>query len=156
MDSLHQYMSVNMETLLEARLLDELSPQLIKQLASAVQCHQAAKSPIRFYMPTKLAATVQRNLEWLTLQDIPCPIVRSRPRMRPKLSPRVSRKPSQPMFPESKLTLPRSPSLANTSEDLFCMDEALVPHLQLDAGALADKAGNTLKDAPWKGKSTPK
>jgi hypothetical protein len=44
MDGLHQYMSVNEGTPLEARLLDDPSPWLIKQLSGAVQRHQIAKS----------------------------------------------------------------------------------------------------------------
>lgn len=157
MDSLHQYISVNMETLLEARLLDDLSPQLVKQLASAVQGHQVAKSSYsRLHVSASLDAFSHEHREWLAMQDIPCPIVRSQPKVQPKVSPKSSRKLSQPTSPGSNPTLPRTPLLTNTSEDLFYMDEALVPPLNLDAGSSAPELGTNLKAGPWKSKSTPK
>jgi len=166
MDSLHQYMSVNMETLLEARLLDDLSPWHIKQLAGAVQGHQAAKSPFsRLQLPVNLAAFVDEHRKWLAAEDIPNPIVRSQPKAQPKPSPKASRKASQqPASPKTpsnpSVAMPRTSLLANTSEDLFCMDEALVPSLNLNpdvsVGASADReeVGSTPKVGPWKAKST--
>jgi hypothetical protein len=167
MDSLHQYMSVNMETLLEARLLDDLSPWHIKQLAGAVQGHQAAKSPFsRLQLPVNLAAFVNEHREWLAVEDIPNPIVRSQLKAQPKPSPKASRKASQqPASPKTPsnpgVAVHRTPLLPNTSEDLFCMDEALVPPLNLNPGvgvrASADREelGSTPKVGPWRAKSTP-
>ena len=88
MDSLHQYMSVNMETLLkEARLLDGLPPRPTRQLASAVRECQAAKSPFsRIQLPMKLSTAVHTHHEWLAEQDIPGPIVRSQPKSQPNVS----------------------------------------------------------------------
>jgi len=166
MDSLHQYMSVNMETLLEAHLLDDLSPWHIKQLASAVQGHQAAKSPFsRLQLPVNLAALVDEHREWLAMEDIPNPIVRLQPKGQPKRSPKASRKASQqPASPKTpsnpSVAIPRTSLLANTSEDLFCMDEVLVPPLGLNqdvgVGASSDREelGSAPKVGPWKAKST--
>ncbi|KAI9440915.1 hypothetical protein H4582DRAFT_1811180 [Lactarius indigo] len=155
MDSLHQYMSVNMETLLEARLLDDLPPRLVRQLSSAVRGFQAAKSPFsRMQFPVNLAAAVHAHHEWIAKQDIPGPIVRSQPKSQPKPSPKASRKSSLPTSPGSKPTLPRTPLLSNTGEDLFAMDEALVPPLNLDSTASTSELGQTPKAGPWKGKST--
>ncbi|KAH8989434.1 hypothetical protein EDB92DRAFT_1868224 [Lactarius akahatsu] len=155
MDSLHQYMSVNMETLLEARLLDDLPPRLVRQLSNAVRGYQAVKSPFsRMQLPVNLAAAVHAHHEWLAEQDIPGPIVRSQSRSQPKLSPKASRKLSLPTSPGSKPTLPRTPLLSNPGEDLFAMDEALVPPLNLDATASTDELGPIPKVGPWKGKST--
>ena len=158
MDSLHQYMSVNMETLLEARLLDGLPPRLVRQLSGAVREHQATKSPFsRTQLPVTLATAIHAHHEWLTEQDIPGPIVRSQTRSQSKLSPKASRKPSLPKSPGSKPTLPRTPLLSHTGEDLFAMDEALVPPLHLDATASTDELAHAPKAGPWKGKSpTPK
>jgi hypothetical protein len=158
MDSLHQYMSVNMETLLEARLLDDMPPRLVRQLASAVREHQATKSPFsRTQFPVNLAAAIHAHHEWLTEQDIPGPILRSQPKLQPKLSPKARRKSSLPTSPGSKLTLPRTPLLSNAGEDLFAMDEALVPPLHLDATASTDELASASKAGPWKGKrQTPK
>ena len=167
-DSLHQYMAVNMETLLEARLLDELSPWHIKQLSSAVQGHQAAKSPFsRLQLPVCLATSVNKNREWLAVQDIPHPIARSQQKAHPKPSPKASRRPQQqPASPgtpsKPNMVTPLTPLLANTSEDLFCMDEALVPALKLNldegVSSSADhrEPGNTPNVGPWKAKSLPK
>jgi inhibitor of Bruton tyrosine kinase len=154
MDSLHQYMVIHMETLLEARLLDDLPPRLVKQLAGAVRGHQAAKSPFaRLQLPINITTAVDECRVWLEAQDISYPIVRSQPKVQPKLSPKASRKPSLPASPGCKPTTPRTPFLSNTCEDLFSMDEALVPALNLDVDVLAD---DTSKAGPWKGKSAPK
>ncbi len=168
MDSLHQYLSVNMESLLEARLLDDLSPWHIKQLSNAVQGHQASKSPFsRLQLPVNLAASVNEHREWLSVQDIHNPIVRSQLKAQPKPSPKPNRKlsqqPASPGTPsKSSVAMPRTPLLANISEDLFCMDEAIVPPLNLNldvsVGASADReelVGSTPKVGPWKAKSTP-
>ncbi|KAI0248740.1 hypothetical protein BJV78DRAFT_1331173 [Lactifluus subvellereus] len=156
-DSLHQYMAVNMETLLEGRLLDDLPPRLVKQLAGAVRGHQAAKSSFaRLQLPINLTATVHEHREWLAAQDIPYPIVRSQPKVQKKLSPTAKQKPSLHTSPGSKPTLPRTPLVVNTCEDLFAMDEALVPPLSLDADVSADDPGHTSKAGPWKGKLAPR
>jgi hypothetical protein len=58
--------------------------------------------------------------------------------------------------------MPRTSLLANTSKELFYMDEALVSPLNLnpDIGAAAsadrEELGSTLKVGLWKAKSTPK
>lgn len=158
MDSLHQYMSVNMETLLEAHLLDDLPPRLIRQLASAVRQYQAAKSPFsRIQLPMKLSTAVHIHYEWLAEQDIPGPILCSQLKSQQKVSQKANRKPSLPRSPGSKPTLPHTPLLSNTGEDLFAMDEALVPPLNLDATVSTNELGHTPKAGPWKGKSpTPK
>jgi hypothetical protein len=97
MDSLHQYMSVNMATLLEARLLDDLSPWHIKQLAATVQGHQAANSPFsQLQLPVNLAAFVDEHRERLAVEDVPNPIVRSQPKPSPKGSREASQQPASP------------------------------------------------------------
>lgn len=170
MDSLHQYICVNMESLLEARLLDDLSPWHVKQLVGVVQGYQAAKSPFsRSQLPVICATSVIKHREWLSVQDIPNTIVRSQARALQKQSPKVSRKASQQPASPRTPSLPsvataRTPLLANASEDLFCMDENLVPPLNLNpnsdvgVGASADREelGSTPKVGPWKAKSTPK
>ena len=168
MDSLHQYMSVNMETLLEAHLLDDLSPWHIKQISAAVQGHQAAKSPFsRLESLVKLATFVDKHRDWLAAEDIPNPIVRSQPKVQLKTSPKASRKASQqPASPKTpsnpSVAMHRTSFLANTGEDLFCMDEALVPAMNLNpdvaVGAPSDReelGSTTPKIGPWRAKSTP-
>lgn len=169
MDSLHRYISVNIETLLEARLLDELSSRLVRQLASAVQVHQATKSPFsRLQLPIDLAASENQHREWLAAQDIPYPILRSQLSkvQQPMHSSKTSRKtkPSQTASPTrgSKPTVAVSRTLgpfqASGDEDLFCMDEALVPPLNLDSGTSTDELASNPKEGqgPWKAKSMPK
>ena len=169
MDSLHQYISVNMETLLEARLFDDLSPRLVRQLASAVQVHQCTKSPFsRLQLPIDLAASENQHREWLAAQDIPYPTIPSQLSkvQQPKHSQKMSRK-TKPSKRASTVrsgtptvTLSRAPGplQASSDEDLFCMDEALVPPLNLDAGASIDEltSTSTAKPGPWKAKSMPK
>jgi hypothetical protein len=171
-DSLHKYMAVNMETLLEARLLDDLSPQLLRQLTSAVQDRQAAKSPFsRVQLPVYRAASVEQHREWLATQDIPFPIVPSQQKLqqpskskttKPSPNMKANRKtvPSQPASPArgAGLNVSRSPGplLANAGEDLFCMDEALVPPLNLNPSHSSEELANIPKSGPWKAKSMPK
>jgi hypothetical protein len=169
MDSLHRYISVNMETLLEARLLDDIPSRLVRQLASAVQVHQAAKSPFsRLQLPIDLAASENQHREWLAAQDIPCPILRSQLSkvQQPKHSSKTSRKTktSQPASParggKPTVAVSRTPGpfQASGDEDLFCMDEGLVPPLSLDSAISTDELASTPKEGPgpWKAKSMPK
>jgi hypothetical protein len=176
MDSLHQYISVNMETLLEARLFNDLSPRLVRQLASAVQVHQSTKSPFcRLQLPIDLAASENQHREWLAAQDIPYPKIRSQQSkvQQPKHSPKMSQKTKSSKRATAVrggkpvVTLSRTQGLLQDSsdEDLFCMDEALVTPLNLDAGTSIDELTSTskakpgrwkAKPGPWKAKSIPK
>jgi hypothetical protein len=68
--------------------------------------------------------------------------------------------PSQPASPArgAGLNVSRSPGplLANAGEDLFCMDEALVPPLNLNPSHSSEELANIPKSGPWKAKSMPK
>ncbi|OBZ74066.1 BTB/POZ domain-containing protein 1 [Grifola frondosa] len=87
--SLQEYMAADMETLLESRMLDDLAPDLIKQLSTFVRQQQAQKYPIS--RSSRLIDKAMKTCgDWLALQDIPQVIV---PAFRPgalRDSPRIS------------------------------------------------------------------
>ena len=89
-ESLHGYMSANMEILLENHMLDDMPPVLIKCLAEFVYKKQVEKSPEARSMLT-VEAALEKHSEWLEQQDIPEPIIpldRHAPhKASPKLSP---------------------------------------------------------------------
>ncbi|KDQ06630.1 hypothetical protein BOTBODRAFT_245013 [Botryobasidium botryosum FD-172 SS1] len=74
--SLQSYMAKNMECLLECRLLDGAASGMIKQLSEYVRVQQAEKHPIS-RSNTLGEQALRNNAEWLALQDIPQPIIRS-------------------------------------------------------------------------------
>lgn len=136
-----------METLLESHMLDDLSPELIRQLSSAVRAEQARKAPY-----TRSTKMVERAMEsfgdWLALQDIPQPVYRSHKaafgRGSVKLSPPTptKRKKSGPHSPMTSPVLTpfkvQSPSTAGVEQDIFIMDDD-VPTSPLASRQLSSK-----------------
>jgi hypothetical protein len=89
MHALHDYMAANMETLLEGRMLDDLAPNLIKQLTEFVRKQQAEKFVVT--RSTKIFDRAVQNCgEWLALQDIAQPVIRAAKPGAPKESPKLS------------------------------------------------------------------
>lgn len=150
-----------METLLESRMLDDLPNDIIKQLGAFVRERQAEKLPIaRSNVLVNKAMDI--HAEWLALQDIPQPIVRSKASVAfhrsPKLSPingkSMSRRQSVgqlgPLSPMSSPNFVIAPSptarAVSTSaagnnvgnrrsagDDIFAMDDADgIPALNLE------------------------
>ena len=89
MHSLHDYMAANMETFLEGRMLDDLTPSLIKQLTEFVNKQQAEKFSVT-RSTHMFDRAVQSYGEWLALQDIPQPVIRAVKSGIPKESPKLS------------------------------------------------------------------
>jgi hypothetical protein len=131
---LHAYIAVNMETMLEGRLLDDLffggDADLIRQLASFVRERQREKSPVA------RSDRIVRNAmmwfgDWLELQDIPVPIVPSG-RMQAlrdgvKISPPIgllkSRSSEPVRSPRPSLPVSSIASPTTGDEELFTMDD---------------------------------
>ncbi|KAJ7112425.1 hypothetical protein C8R43DRAFT_1040712 [Mycena crocata] len=130
-ESIEGYMTSNMETLLESRMLDDLTPALIKQLSNFVVRKQTEKSPkVRSNYIVDRAMAIHGD--WLALQDFPETII---------LSSRLpARRDAAPLSPDpSKRRRSRTTSLSNSPvivpqasagaiDDIFEMDdtEALV------------------------------
>lgn len=135
-------MAVNMETLLEGRLLEELTPDLVKQLSKFVRQKQAEKAPIT--RQNKLVEKAMLNFgDWLALQDIPAPIVpsqrvgplRDSPKMSPPTPFKKGRKPLGHGSPVVRPQIAPHPIAATPSnDDIFIMDE-VVPSLTLEPTA---------------------
>ncbi|QRW16770.1 The BTB (BR-C, ttk and bab)/POZ (Pox virus and Zinc finger) domain [Rhizoctonia solani] len=116
---LHNYIAVNMESLMEKRYLDDVAHDIIKELAKFVR------------------AIMNRHREWLAMQDFPSVVVRTvppgrQPKLSPKLSPTIG--PTSPKTPRrvSSFNLPVTPQRQNTSKQtektpqsdgMFVMDE---------------------------------
>ena len=139
-DSLQEFMAVNMECLLESRLLDDMAPDLVKQLSNFVRNEQAKKLPISRSNILVDMLMVEHG-EWLKLQDIPQPIPRSSKvilgnRPSPRLSPTapvVMKQRRSPVIPIA--SSPSAPPPSGPTDDLFTMDDESIPPLSLDAKA---------------------
>ena len=129
-----EYIAVNMEVFLGSRMLEDLAPDLVKQLSTFVRSAQAKKYPL-----SRSSRIVDKAMEawgdWLALQDIPQPIApTSRAgafRDPPKLSPPG---PSKRTIKRSDASAPNSPMLRPTfsnrpvatgipDDEIFIMDE---------------------------------
>lgn len=125
---------MNIETLLESRFLEELTPDLVKQLSKFVQQRQGEKSPV-----TRGNVLVEKAMArfggWLELQDIPTPIAPSQKvgpaRESPRLSPPTpfkKRRASGPTSPVARPQIAPQPIVATASnDDIFVMDEVVPP-----------------------------
>ncbi|EJC99723.1 uncharacterized protein FOMMEDRAFT_170318 [Fomitiporia mediterranea MF3/22] len=165
--SIQGYLSRNIETLLESRMLDDLSEQLIRQLSLFVRDLQAEKSPM-----SRTGKVVEKALEawkdWLVLQDIPQPIIpgrRTTPgaiRHSPKLSPlatgsttrRIRRPSGEPLSSSysppiehrlgtTPLSAPIRDAPAEVSDDIFIMDDVRdeIPPISLPAAQGSPNVG---------------
>lgn len=135
---LQTYMAMNLECLLENRILEDMDMDLIGQLAKAIQLEQAKKLHIS-RSNHLVDQALEKHADWLKLQDIPQPIVRSSkailaPRQSPRLSPTppavgkpATRSPPR-SIPESPVNRPRRD---NVGDDIFEMDEEHIPPLTL-------------------------
>ncbi|OCH89259.1 hypothetical protein OBBRIDRAFT_842555 [Obba rivulosa] len=137
--SLHDYMAACMETLLESRMLEDLPPDLVKQLSIYVRQQQARKYPV-----SRSNKVVDKAMaaygDWLAQQDLPqviVPVFRSHAfRDSPKLSPPGSGKKSRtlsvlspPASPVVRPQIPvRPPAGGSPDDEIFVMD-ADVPAL---------------------------
>lgn len=171
---LQLYMAMNLECLLENRILEDMDMDLIAQLAKAIRVEQAKK--LNVSRSNRLVdQAMKKHAEWLELQDIPQPIIRSsKAILAPKQSPRLS--PTNPSV-SKPLRTPRTPTMSipespvyapkrddTTSDDIFSMDDDSIPPLSLGSptptGILS---AAVTKDTPprgsqapaWKAPSTP-
>lgn len=166
---LQRYISINLETLLEVHMLDDLPIDLVKQLSTFIRTEQEIKSPVsRSGVLTNNA--LEANKAWLALQDIPTPIVRTSTsriegRNAAKLSPSglgrkggrsgsalvTSPPPSPAVRPQIEARQSQVAAATNDGE-MFMMDDN-VPALALDQAqaSQAPKGG-----AGWKVPSAPK
>lgn len=162
-DAVQSYIAANMELFLESHMLDDLSPNLVKQLAAFVRCAQTDKSPI-----TRSGRQAQQAMEkhraWLEQQDFAQPIIRTKGSLResPKLSPASLKNSRRPSVTSLSLGSPSMRSLpvnrpppSNGEEDLFEMDGAEpLPALNMEKGpVLASLPDVGEPSEPWKGKS---
>lgn len=81
-ERLQAYITVNMESFLESRILDEISYTLVKQLATFVRAKQMEKSPFS-RSDAFVNEMMEKYAEWLAEQDWPEAIIRANSLMIP-------------------------------------------------------------------------
>lgn len=171
MKTVHDYMSANMETLLESRMLDDLQPHLIRQLGDFVRRSQAQKFTVTRSNQIYDRA-LEKHADWLALQDIPEPITRTSGIVHPKLSPKLS--PSSLRRKTSRLSATGSPasspnirplSIAQatpvaglpSSDEVFLMDADIHPSTPPEPSALLPGDASPRSGPVWKrGSTTPR
>ncbi|KAI5895724.1 uncharacterized protein SCHCODRAFT_02620198 [Schizophyllum commune H4-8] len=127
-ESLQGYIAVNMETFLESRMLDDLSPDLITELATFVRQKQVQRLRLD-ELDAQVARLMAAHADWLATQDVAEPIIPSNrarkdsAKMSPSASTKILRKPpSSPTLGAQVLT-----SSASGNDDIFEMDDAVPP-----------------------------
>ncbi|KAK2467695.1 hypothetical protein APHAL10511_000289 [Amanita phalloides] len=154
-ERLQLYMVVNLETLLEQRMLDDVPHRLVKQLAVFARKKQAEKSP-RSRTNALFDTLMQKYAEWLALQDFPEPILRlnrqegrgvnvARKRSRLSLSAALMEPMSGVSTPSRAIRRPPS------GEDIFIMDDGDGPSVMGDS-----PPGPSNKSGVWKPRSAPR
>ncbi|CAK5265304.1 unnamed protein product [Mycena citricolor] len=116
-ESVQGYMVANLETLLESRILSDLTPALIKQLSVFLVRHQEQKSPTVRRNVLAIGA-LEKHADWLAIQDFPEPIIPSTKRKTPSSPELLAKRRS------SKTTLTTTcPTVAAAAiDDIFEMD----------------------------------
>lgn len=125
-------MARNLETLLERRMLDELSADLVKQFSQFVRAEQTRKAPVA--RSGRIAEdAMARNRAWVDTQDWPSSIVRSTQPRPPAIRNRNEIL-SLPVRPVEK----RKSAMDMDDGELFMMDGVdAIPPLSLSAPAQA-------------------
>jgi inhibitor of Bruton tyrosine kinase len=161
MNAVQDYISMNLETLLESHMLDNLTLPLIKQLTLFIG--QRQRDTMQVTRSDKILDRAMVDFgSWLSLQDIPSPIVQKvRPAFResPKLSPgmpvigtphrRVSTAGNDLGSPTIRpAASPPPTSAVQSTDEIFSMDDidALPPPSLMP----------TTKQAAWKPSMTPR
>lgn len=117
--SLHDYIACNLEAILESRLLDDNRERgydvedLIPALGRAIRARQAIFSPST-RAGLNMDELMKRNADWLELQDIPSPIVRSQ---------RISSEQQSPRLTPTSSGIPLTTTKSNVEDYIFHMDE---------------------------------
>ncbi|KZO89805.1 hypothetical protein CALVIDRAFT_523501 [Calocera viscosa TUFC12733] len=171
MNSLCGYIAMNLESIMESRLLDEMPHDLLNRLGEHVRSMQAEQSPVA-RSGILVDEAMKTHANWLLLEDFPQPMQRSWKKMI-KQSPRLS--PINPMSPKiSPMIKPRTSPPSNKTAHfkpppvsmpddggIFAMDEDVetsrIPPISLDVPAVSgERTASPLtpdRAAVWKGKS---
>ena len=166
-EKLQEYISVNMESFLESRILDEIPYSLVKQLAKFVKQRQLEKSPFA-RSEAFMQEMMVKHSDWLAGEDIPETIVRSSATLKTvsrrdaaKISPPTpSRRPVPQRPPSNFVTaqpmLRRPPS----GDEIFIMDEQNEISAPAATSQGPSSGADVLRAVPtppvWKSHSTPR
>lgn len=164
-ERLQAYITVNLESFLESRILDEIPYTLVKQLSTYVRAKHTEKSPFS-RSNAFVNDMMQKHAEWLAEQDLPEPIVRRSAMMLlpakssagsskgggfvEKISPPIlgRMKPSVSMtFPSTQPVMAPQSTLRRppVGDDVFVMDEMDTAHSFIpDSGSLPSSSPSAM------------
>ena len=170
-EKLQEYVSVNMETFLESRMLDDIPYTLVKQLAKFIKARQTEKTPFS-RSGVIVDSMLQKHAGWLAQQDLPETIVRSATKMplrrdgsTAKLSPELSGKKlankvsfTEPLkLVQNTTTSPRRILRRPPSGDeIFLMDEPESPTARAHPEESVLLQPSLTAQPVWKAQGTPK
>lgn len=154
---IQNFIAVNMELFLETGMLEDMPPDLIKQLALFAGQKQLEKSPIsRSSVVVNMA--LEKHADWLALQDFPVPLGRrsqgiSRKESASLKSNQAGLSNSPKQSPNKQPHLRRPPS----NDDIFLMDEAdtLPPRAMEQPLPLTSSADSANTQSPGPATPTP-
>ncbi|EJU03260.1 hypothetical protein DACRYDRAFT_115464 [Dacryopinax primogenitus] len=170
LNSLCGYLAMNLESVMESRLLDDMPRDLLGKVGEYIRSLQAERSPVA-RSGILIEEAMKTNMDWSSMEDFPQPIQRSWKKMvkpSPKLSPINPLSPRispliKPLMspPANKNTHFKSPPLVIPDDGgIFAMDEDVetsrIPPMSLDTPASSQPASPLPipNRAPvWKGKS---
>ena len=123
--SIFDFITSSMETMLESGLLDEMDDDVLQELCTVI----AKKQDVRLGVSrdgSLMDEAVGKWGDWLALQDIP------QPRIRTAYKPRVMRSPKiEPTKPKTRRKASpspiASPEIKAAQDDIFSMDEEASP-----------------------------
>jgi hypothetical protein len=155
-ERLQSYITANLEMMLEGRMLEDLDPSVVRQLAEYIRSAQMTKSPIS---RSNLLANeaLRKHAEWLGQQDLPVvfePVDRSQVR---RDSPKPMRtRPISSLAVHPAADSRKAADAGPSGDELFAMDEVassvITPNHPVPA--VAEPSGSV---AAWKrSMSTPR
>ncbi|KAL1759711.1 hypothetical protein FB107DRAFT_204512 [Schizophyllum commune] len=152
-ESLQGYIAVNMETFLESRMLDDLSPDLVTELATFARQKQVQRLRLD-ELDAQVARLMAAHADWLAMQDVAEPVIPSNQarkdsaKMSPSASTKILRKPpSSPTLAQVQM------SSAGGNDDIFEMDDAIPP---FNIGAPPPPTPPASSSRVWKTSNAPR
>ncbi|KAL1703404.1 hypothetical protein EV121DRAFT_208016, partial [Schizophyllum commune] len=153
-ESLQGYIAVNMETFLESRMLDDLSPDLVTELAIFARQKQVQRLRLD-ELDAQVARLMAAHADWLAMQDVAEPIIPSNrarkdsAKMSPSASTKTLRKPPSSPTLGAQVQM----STAGDNDDIFEMDDAIPP---FNIGASPPPTPAASSSRVWKTANAPR
>lgn len=152
--SMQGYIAVNMETLLESRMLDDMAPDLINELATFTRKEQVQRLRLDV-LEAEGARLMDAHADWLALQDVAEPLITSNRARKDSAKMSPSRSTKNLRKPPSSPTLGPQASSTVAIEDIFDMDDA-TPASNIGGSTTAPPTPSASSPKVWKTSSAPR